>query len=150
MSLIIITSIRKTIFTQYNCSLFLMIKNCNLCRSAEIYPVKLSFKEKVKCQFQLIKAYEMPVHQDRLHTCAQMCHITTNWAQQYKLVRWFSFFFIIFSMQICFRYGLSTVVKTQLKWMGCGKLPPVLQEKSKREKVRLLLGVWEATVQLFA
>lgn len=67
MSLIILTSIRKAIFTQNKCPLFFMINNCNLCRSAKIYLVNLSYQEKEKDRFTLEITCETSIHHNWLH-----------------------------------------------------------------------------------
>lgn len=84
IALIILTSIRKSIFTQYKCSLFLMINNCNLCRSTEIYLVHLSFQEFKKEEEASVRihTYETPVHQNSLHTYMCQSWIRLHW---YKL-----------------------------------------------------------------
>jgi hypothetical protein len=43
---IILTSIRKAIFTQNKCPLLFMINDCNLCRGTKINLVNLSYQEK--------------------------------------------------------------------------------------------------------
>lgn len=74
----VLTSIRKAIFTQNKCPLFFMINNCNLCRSAKIYLVNLSYQEKEKDQFILEITCETSIHHNWLHILNRISRVGSD------------------------------------------------------------------------